>query len=769
MGRRGRRATAIGATALTLSAVGVGAVLAGGRASDEAALQPARSAPSHAIEVRVNNLLSQMTLDEKLQQLTLMSDSQINDQEAAKPVGGVFSLTDPAKINHFQHVAVEQSRLHIPILFAYDTIHGYRTIFPIPLGTASSFDPNIAADDHRIGAMESAAVGLKQIYSPMVDVSHEPRWGRISEGGGEDPYLGSVMAAARVKAAQGTDYSAPDKVVTSPKHLAAYGQPEGGRDYNTTDMSVQRLRNLYLPPFRAAIRAGADTVMCSFNAINGVPGCANFETETNILKREWGFDGLLESDYTAVAELRACPPKNPDTGPCGHGVAADGPDAARQALNAGTDMEMVSQNFRDFGAQLVASGQVPMARIDDAVRRILRVKFRAGLFEHPYVDVAKAQAVAPTAATRDTARKDAARAMVLLKNAGGTLPISASKSVALIGPLGDDQHDMLGPWWGQGKDADAVSLLTGLKAQNPNVTFTEGCKMVDADLFDPANECPSVDTAAVTAAANAAGQVVLALGETRGQSGEAESRSNIMLPGRQQDLVDAVKATGKPFTVVLFNGRPLDLTAVDAKADAILEAWFPGIEAGNAVSDVLFGKVNPGGKLPVSFPRSVGQVPIYYNHEPTGRPCDITQRYNSRYRDILSCNPLYEFGYGLSYTTFKMSNLRLSSTSLSALHGKVKVSVDVTNTGSRQGDDVAQLYLHDPVASISQPVRRLRGFQRVTLDPGATTTVTWRLDRSDVGFYDNRGRFVVEPGQIDVFAGDTSSASDLTASFAVTR
>ncbi len=768
MGPRGRRASAVGAIAVVLSALGVGAVVAGTRSSDEAALQPTRRAASSGIESRVDRLLRQMTLKEKLQQLTLLSDGQINDAEAAQPVGGVFSLTDPVKINHFQHVAVEQSRLHIPILFAYDTIHGYRTIFPIPLGTASSFDPGVASDDHRIGAMESAAVGIKQIYSPMVDVSHEPRWGRISEASGEDPYLGSVMAAARVKAAQGSDYSAPDKVVTSVKHYAAYGQPEGGRDYNTTDMSEQRLRNLYLPPFKAAIDAGADTVMCSFNAINGVPGCADTHTETDILKKEWRFDGFVESDYTAVAETRACPPKNPDSGSCGHGVAADGPDAARQALNAGTDQEMVSTNFRDFGKQLVSSRQVSMARIDDAVRRILRVKFRAGLFDHPYVDPAQADAAQLLPASREAARRGAGRSMVLLKNDNGELPLDPTRSVAVIGPLGDDQHDMLGPWWGQGKDADAVSVFAGIKAQDPNTTFTEGCKMIDNDLYDPANECASdAGFAAAVAAAGAADQVVLALGETRSQSGEAEARTNIDLPGRQQELIDAIKATNKPFAVVLFNGRPLTLSKVAAASPAILEAWFPGVEAGNAVADVLFGKVNPGGKLPVSFPQNVGQVPIYYNHEPTGRPCDATSKYNSRYRDLPTCAPLYEFGYGLSYTTFKMSNLRLSSKTMSS-RGSLTASVDVTNTGSRAGDEVAQLYLHDPVASISQPVRRLRGFQRVTLDPGKTTTVTWTLDRNDVGFYDNSGRFVVEPGQIDVFAGNSSSETDVSDSFTVT-
>jgi len=755
---------------VALSSLVVGGVGAAPQSSDESALQPASQTADPGIERKVNNLLGQMTIDEKLQQLQLLSDGQITDADARAGVGSVFSLTDPAKINHFQQVAVNESRLHIPIQFAYDTIHGYRTIFPVPLGAASSFDPSVATADDTIAARETATVGIKQIYSPMVDVSHEPRWGRIAEAAGEDPYLGSAFAAARVKAAQGTDYSAPDKVVTSVKHFAAYGQPEGGREYNTTDMSEQRLRNLYLPPFKAAVDAGAGTAMCSFNAISGVPGCANHETETDILKGEWGFDGFVESDYTAVAELRACPPKMPDSGPCGHGVAADGPDAAQAALNAGTDSEMVSTNIRDFGKQLLAQGRISMSRINDAVRRILRVKFRAGLFDHPFVDQAKATDPNSflTASDRAAARSAAGKSMVLLKNDGGTLPLDPSKSVAVIGPLGDDQHDMLGPWWGQGRDADAVSVFDGIKAQNPNTTFTEGCTMVDKDPPDltPADECGSdAGFPAAVAAAKAADQVVLALGESRGQSGEAAARSEIDLPGKQQELIDAIKATGKPFVVVLFNGRPLTLTKVDASSPAILEAWFPGVEAGNAVADVLFGKVNPGGKLPVSFPRVLGQIPIYYNHEPTGRPCDPTFKWNARYRDLASCDPLYAFGFGLSYTKFSITNLHLSAQSVSK-NGNLTASVDVANTGDRKGDEVVQLYIHDPVASISQPVRRLRGFQRVTLAPGEKRTVTFTLDKSDFGFYDNRGKFVVEPGSIDVYAGDSSNAN-LTQSFTV--
>ncbi|MGH3413225.1 MAG: beta-glucosidase BglX [Marmoricola sp.] len=764
----------LAAGVLAASGVASGLQLSGG--SDAQVSLAASDREGHgsshdkSIEHKVNALLHKMTTEEKLQQVQLLSDGQVTDADARAGVGGVFSLTDPAKINHLQHVAVEQSRLHIPILFAYDTIHGYRTIFPIPLGAASSFDPDVARTDARIGARESATVGIKQVYSPMVDVSHEPRWGRIAEGNGEDPYLGSKFAAARVHGAQGKDYGDRDKVAASVKHFVAYGEPEGGRDYNTTDMSEQRLRNLYLPPFKAAVDAGADTVMCSFNAINGVPGCANRHTETDILKHEWGFDGFIESDYTAVAETRACPPVKPDSGPCGHGTAADGPSAGAHALMAGTDSEMVSTNIRDYGKQLLAQHRISVKRLNDAVRRILRVKFRAGLFDHPYVDQEKATDPASfvTPADRAAARKAAGESMVLLKNDAKTLPLDPSKKTAVIGPLGDDQHDMLGPWWGRGRDSDAVSVLDGIKAQDPDTTFTKACTLPNTEppAYDPADDCPQTSFPDAVAAAKDADQVVLALGETREMSGEATSRSHLDLPGNQEELVKEIKATGKPFVVVLFNGRPLTLGDVADSSPAILEAWFPGIEAGNAVADVAFGKVNPGGKLPVSFPRRVGQVPIYYDHEPTGRPCDVGQKYTSRYRDLDSCDPQYAFGYGLSYTTFSVSDLTLDEHQVSP-HGSLTASMKVTNTGSRKGDDVAQLYLHDPVASISQPVRRLRGFKRVTLAPGESTQVSFRLDRSDFGFYDNSGRFVVEPGRIDLYAGDSSKAA-LTRSFTVT-
>ena len=595
--------------------VAVGAAAAGGmvaatKATDEQALQPTREPADRRIESRVNNLLARMTLEEKLQQIQLLPDFLVTEEGVRNGLGSVLSVTDAARIRELQRIAVEESRLKIPLLFAFDTIHGFRTVFPIPLAAGASFDPQVAFDDHTYGARESAAVGLKQTYAPMVDVSHEPRWGRIAEAAGEDPYLNSVLGAARVKAIQGKDYSARDKLVASPKHFAAYGEPEGGRDYNTTDMSVQRLWNLYLPPFKAAIDAGADTAMCSFNAINGVPGCGNDYLMNEILKGQWDFDGFVESDWTAVAELRACPPRTPDSGECGHGVAADGPGAAELALESGVDSEMTSTLIRDFGRQLLQERRISMRRIDDAVRRILRIKFRAGLFENPYApftpDQVEAQMLRPDAVA--AARNAASRSMVLLRNEGGVLPFDSSRKTAVIGPLAKNQHDMLGPWWGAGRDTDVVTVFDGINEQSPGATFAEGCKLSNTEPphTDPEGCGSTAGFAEAVAVAQAADQVVLALGETREMSGEAATRSTLDLPGRQEELIEAIEATGKPFAVVLFNGRPLALEDVVDDAPAILEAWFPGVQAGPAVADVVFGKVNPGGKLPC--PSRVGSA-----------------------------------------------------------------------------------------------------------------------------------------------------------------
>ncbi len=713
--------------------------------------------PTSSASARAAALLSKMTLDEKLgqlQQQVPQPPGVLEAQAAQGKLGAVLDLVGAANINALQHVAVEQSRLHIPLLFGLDTIHGYRTIFPIPLAEASSFDPSIGRTDASVGADESAHNGIKQVFAPMIDVSHEPRWGRVAEGAGEDPVLGSAFAVARVMGSQDNaagqqDMASADKVIATLKHFVAYGQPEGGRDYNTADMSIQRLWNLYLPPFKAAVKAGTGSVMSAFDALNGVPTTANPYTETEILKDQWGFQGFIDSDYTAVQELIA------------HGLAADGADAARLALNAGTDMEMVSTNYVTYGKQLVAQHLVSMKRIDDAVTRILTIKFQAGIFDHPYVDESQVAAHTLTAQDRALARSAADRSMVLLKNAGNALPLSSNlHKIAVVGPAADSQQEILGtPGIGAvGQAADAVSVLSGIKAAVPGTTvvnYAPGCVATDGVTAD--QTCASsAGFPAAEAAAKSADATVVVVGEPAAMSGEAEARSNIDLIGKEQQLVDAIKATNKPFVVVLMNGRPLTIPALDAESPAILEAWFPGIEGGNAVADILFGKANPGGKLPDTFPQNLGQIPLYYNHENTGRPPDPNNKYTSKYNDG-PFTPLYPFGYGLSYTTFQFSNPVISSATMTP-EGSVTVSVNVRNTGTRGGDEVVQLYIHDPVASIVQPVRRLQGFQRVTLAHGETKTVKFTLNRNNVGFFDNSGKFVVEPGTIEAYVGDSSSA-----------
>ena len=707
-----------------------------------------------------------MTLEDKLQQIQLLSDGQVKDEDARNGVGSVFSLVDPVRVRELQEIAVNESRLGIPILFAYDTIHGFRTIFPVPLGAASSFDPEVGFADSRFGARESTAVGLKQIYSPMVDVSHEPRWGRIAEAGGEDPYLNSVFAAARVKGAQGSDYGDRDRVVTSVKHYAAYGQPEGGRDYNTTDMSVARLHNLYLPPFKAAIDAGSDTVMCSFNAINGVPGCANHELETDLLKREWGFDGFIESDYTAVAEMRGCPAlRSIRTGPMrprrrGRRCRRRCPRAQRRhrlrdgehASSATTARSCSTRAASRCGASTTpyggscASSSAPGC----STARTPRPGRRRG-------------GAAPTRRGRGGAPA-AGRSMVLLKNEGGILPLDPGKKTAVIGPLADSEHDMLGPWWGRGRDEDAVTVFDGIAAQSPGATFAQGCTLsnLEPPAYNPAQDCNTdAGFAAAVAAAQAADQVVLALGETREMSGEAASRSEIGLPGRQQELIDAIRATGKPFVVVLFNGRPLTLGGVGRLLTGDPRGLVPGRPGRPRGGRRAVRRGQPGREAPrhVPAPRRPGADLLQPRADRPAVQRDA--KYNSRYRDIASCDPLYGFGFGLSYSTFEISNLRLSAPTVSA-RGRITATVDVAHTDGPAGDEVVQLYINDPVASLTQPVRRLRGFERVTLEPGQRRTVSFTLDRSDFGFYDNRGRLVVEPGAIDVYAGNSAAAAELT-------
>ncbi|MEP7336573.1 MAG: beta-glucosidase BglX [Acidobacteriota bacterium] len=705
------------------------------------------------IEQRINALLAQMTLAEKLGQLQQL-DGEANGNYRPEHtemirkglLGSTLNVRGAKRTNELQRIAVEQSRLKIPMLFAFDVIHGYRTIFPVPLGEAASWDTKAAQASANIAAAEAAATGVRWTFAPMVDIARDPRWGRIVEGAGEDTFLGAAMARARVRGFQGDDYSQPDKIVACAKHWVAYGAAEGGRDYNTTEVSEHTLREIYFPPFKAAVGAGVGTFMSAFNDLNGVPTSANPFTLTDVLRREWKFDGIVVSDYTSVQELIP------------HGLAADGKEAATYALNAGVDMEMVSRLYNQHGAQLVKDGKLSMPVIDEAVRRTLRIKFRLGLFDKPYTDESREAATLLKAEYLTAAREIAARSLVLLKNERETLPIGKSlKSIAVIGPLADSQQSMIGSWSGDGRSEDAISLLTGIKAKLPSakISFAKGCEVTGDSTagFDEA-----------VRAANDSDFVIIAAGESAEMSGEASSRSSLDLPGRQLDLIKAIAATGKPYAVVLMNGRPLTINWLAENAPAILETWFAGTQGGNAIADVLFGDVNPGGKLPVTFPRTVGQVPIYYNYKNTGRPPDAANKYSSKYLDA-PWTPLYPFGYGLSYTQFKLSDVRLSATRIRP-DGKVTVSVEVENTGKRDGDEVVQLYLRDVAASVTRPVRELKGFERVSLRAGEKRRVEFTLTPEHLGFYNRAMKFVVEPGAFKVFVGN-SSEGGLEASFEV--
>jgi beta-glucosidase len=711
------------------------------------------------VERKINALLARMTREEKLGQLQQLDGeangnyrSEHRDLVRKGSLGSTLNVRGAQRTNELQRVAVEESRLKIPVLYGFDVIHGYRTIFPVPLGEASSWDPAVAERSASIAAAEARAAGVHWTFAPMVDISRDARWGRIVEGAGEDPYLGSIMARARVRGFQGRDYSAPDKVLACAKHWVAYGAAEGGRDYNTTDMSETTLREVYFPPFKAAVDEGVGTFMSAFNDLNGVPASANPFTLTKVLRGEWKFDGFVVGDYTAVQELMQ------------HGVAGNEKDAAQLALNAGVDMEMVSRLYNKHGAELLANGQLSQATIDEAVRRILRIKFRLGLFEHPYADESRERAVVFSAANVAAARDTASRSMVLLKNDGNVLPISKNiKSIAVIGPLADDQVDMLGPWNGDGNAADVVTLLAGIKAKAPPSTkiirYAKGCD-IEGDSTQGFDEA--------VLAARASDVVVVAVGESAAMSGEASSRSSLDLPGRQLDLVKALQAAGKPVVVVLMNGRPLTINWIAQKSAAVLETWFAGTQAGNAIADVLFGDVNPGGKLPVTFPRSVGQEPLYYNHMNTGRPPDPNSKWTSKYLDI-PWTPLFPFGYGLSYTQFRLSNLQVSAPRIRP-DGRLTVSVEVENVGARTGDEVVQLYIRDVAASVTRPVRELKGFQRVTLQPGTKRRLEFNLGPEQLGFYNREMHFVVEPGEFKVMVGNSSAdPHELVASFEVQK
>ncbi len=690
------------------------------------------SAQRSAAEQKIDSLLARMTLEEKLGQLNQLS---VDNQPTAEQlelvrkglVGSFLNLTGATATRDAQHIAVTESRLRIPLIFGHDVIHGYRTIFPIPLGEAASWDPEAVEAAARVAAREAAAAGLHWTFAPMVDIARDPRWGRIAEGSGEDPYLGSAMAAARVRGFQGADPRAPDAVLATVKHFAAYGGAEGGRDYNTVDLSERTLCEVYLPPYRAALDAGAATVMTSFNEIGGIPSTASPWLMTTLLRREWGFRGFVVSDWTAVAELM------------NHGVAGSRAEAGKLALEAGVDMDMVSRIYVNDLPALVRAGRIPMAVVNEAVRRVLRAKAALGLFDDPYHGATpereRAALLAPE--HRQLARRVAEESIVLLKNDGQRLPLGASvKTIAVIGPLADDKVSALGSWAGRGDPQDAVTPLEGIKqrAGSVSVVYAKGAGILDTSTAGFAD---------AVAAAKQADVAVLVLGEAGDMSGEAASRANIDLPGVQPRLLEAIQATGTPVVLVVMSGRPLTIPWAAEHVPAILESWFLGVEDGPALAAVLFGDVSPSGKLPATFPRAVGQIPLYYNHKNTGRPTG-PDKYTSKYTD-LPVTPLFPFGHGLSYTTFGYSDLRLSAPRI-APAGTLKVSVTVTNTGAREGAEVVQLYVHDEVASVTRPVRALAGFRRVSL--------------KDM-------RFVVEPGKFRVFVGG-SSVGGLEAEFEVT-
>ena len=705
------------------------------------------------IENKISDLLSRMTLAEKLGQLQQLSgawdgDVRPDQIKLAREglLGSSIFVRGAQHTMELQRVAMNESKLKIPILFGFDVIHGYRTIFPVPLAEAASWDTSVVERADSIAAAEASAAGVRWTFAPMVDIARDPRWGRIVEGSGEDPFLGSAMATAAVRGFQGTNYGQSDKVMACAKHWVAYGAAEGGRDYNTTEVSRRTLREVYFPPFKAAADAGVGSFMSAFNDLDGIPCTANSFILTDVLRNEWHFHGMVVSDWNAVNELIA------------HGVAADGQEAAKRALNAGVDMEMVSRCYNEYGEQLVSQGGIPMATIDRSVRRVLRVKYRLGLFEHPYADEASERATLLSPANLAAARELAARTFVLLKNDHDTLPLSRKlKSIAIIGPLADDAQSMMGPWNGDGRKDDAVTLLAGIRAKVPSakIHYAKGCEVTGDSRAGFKQAIKAAKESDLT---------VLAVGESSDMSGEARSRSSLDLPGQQLELIQAIHATGKPYAVVLMNGRPLSVNWAATNSPAILETWFAGTEGGNAIADTLFGDADPGGKLPVTFPRSVGQVPIYYDHKPPGRPPGGDSTDVSKYIDI-PWTPLYPFGFGLSYTQFRLSNLQLSATSIRP-DGTIAIGVDVKNTGARAGDEVVQLYIHDRVASVTRPVEALKGFERVTLRPGESRHVEFTVGPKELGFYSQSMHFVVEPGLFDVMVG-TSSQDGLKSNFEV--
>jgi len=718
--------------------------------------QEKKTTENEKMEKFVNDLIQKMTLEEKIGQMSLftsgwtitgpvMSKDYRNYIRKGK-AGGIFNAYTVDYVKDLQKIAVEETRLHIPLIFGYDVIHGHRTIFPVPLAQASSWDLDAIEKSERIAATEATAEGLNWVFAPMVDIARDPRWGRVMEGAGEDTWLGSQIAAARVKGFQGDDLSAANTVMACVKHFAAYGAPQAGRDYNTVDMSERSLYEWYLPPYKAAVDAGAGSVMSSFNEIAGVPSTSNRWLLTDLLRGNWGFDGFVVSDYTSVNELIK------------HGVAADSASAGQLAVNAGLDMDMEGSIYADYMKGLVESGKVSVETINESVKRILEAKYKLGLFDDPYRYCNKEREKTEIMTPEDHAfaRKFASESIVLLKNSGQTLPVSKKiNTIAVIGPLADSKENMLGGWSGAGEWKKCVTLLEGIKSKTEGkirVLYAKGCD-IDSKSTKGFGEAVK--------AARQADFVVLALGESSDMTGEASSRTDISIPGNQMELARQIFSAGKPTAVVLFNGRPLTIEELDHSAPAILEAWYGGTEAGNAIADILFGEVNPSAKITMTFPRSVGQVPIFYNSKNTGRPFDASKpedKFKSRYIDSPN-TPLYPFGYGLSYTTFKYSGIKLDKSTF-AKGDKIKASVNITNTGNYDGDEIAQLYVHDVVGEVTRPVKELKGFRKVHIAKGETLTVTFELKDNDLAYYHQDMSYACDPGVFELFIGSDSSTDN---------
>lgn len=723
-----------------------------------------------SVDRKIDSLLNEMTLEEKLGQLNLPSAGQFTTGQAQNSdiakkienglVGGLFNIKSVNAIREMQQIAVEKSRLKIPLLFGMDVIHGYESVFPIPLGLSCSWDLELIEKTARVAAQEASADGINWTFSPMVDISRDARWGRISEGSGEDTYLGSEIAKAMVRGYQGDDLTANNTIMSCVKHYALYGAAEAGRDYNTTDMSKHRMYNEYFPPYKAAVDAGVGSVMASFNEIDGIPATANKWLLTDVLRKEWGFDGFLVSDYTGVSEM------------IDHGYG-DLQTVSAKALAAGLDMDMVSEGLVSTLAQSLKEGKVTEAQIDAACRRILKAKFQLGLFDDPYryCDESRARTEIFTAENRAFARSVATQSFVLLKNDKNILPLQKKGTIALVGPLADAATNMTGTWSVAARFSESITVLEGLKkalGDQAKVVYAKGSNLHEdaaieerATMFgkslnrDPRSEQAIRDEA--VRIAKSADVIVAAVGESAEMSGEASSRVNIDIPQTQRDMLKALLETGKPVVVVLFTGRPLTLTWEDENIPAILNVWFGGSEAGDAIADVLFGDVNPSGKLTTTFPQHVGQLPMYYSHKNTGRPLaegQWFQKFRSNYLDV-SNDPVYPFGYGLSYTTFAYDKLSVDKKEISA-GGSVTVTVNVTNTGSREGAEVVQLYVRDLVGSLTRPVKELKGFQKVMLKPGESKTITFTLTEKDLSFYRADLTFGAEPGKFQVFVGGNS-------------